>query len=145
MAGSFHERFDLEEKIEGPTDRSFGLTVGGILAALGLLKGLAFSGWTALALALLAVGAALVATALLAAPLLAPLNRAWLRLGLVLFKVVNPIVMFLIYVTTVVPIGLAMRLAGKDLLRLRRDPAATSYWIEREPPGPPPASLHNQF
>lgn len=145
MAGSFHERLDLEEKIEGPTDRAFGLTVGGILAGLGLLKGLAFSGWTLLAIALVAVGGALVAAALLAAPLLAPLNRAWLRLGLLLFKIVNPIVMFLIYATTVVPIGLAMRLSGKDLLRLRREPGTASYWIERRPPGPPPASLRNQF
>lgn len=145
MAGNFHEPIEAHERIEGPSDRSFGLTVGGILAALGLLKALLFTGWTPLAWALLLVGGALVAVALLRAPLLAPLNRAWLRLGLLLFKIVNPIVMFLIYATTVVPIGLWMRLLGKDLLRLRRDPTAASYWIPREPPGPTPESMRNQF
>jgi hypothetical protein len=145
MAGNFHERIESDERIEGPSDRAFGLTVGGILVALALVKALLFSGWTELAWALLSIGAALVALGLLRPPLLAPLNRAWLRLGLFLFKIVNPIVMFLIYATTVVPIGLWLRLRGKDLLRLRRDPAATSYWIPREPPGPTPESMRNQF
>ncbi len=145
MAGSFHERIESHERIEGPSDRSFGLTVGGILAALGLVKGVLFTGWTVLALALLLIGGGLVAVALVRAPLLAPLNRAWLRLGLLLFRIVNPIVMFLIYATTVVPIGLWLRLRGKDLLRLRREPEAASYWIVREPPGPAPETMRNQF
>lgn len=145
MSGSFHERIEAHERIEGPSDRSFGLTVGGILVALGLLKALWFSGWTVLAWALLLLGGGLVATALVRPPLLAPLNRAWLRLGLLLFKIVNPLVMFVIYATTVVPIGLWLRLRGKDLLRLRRDPAAASYWIPREPPGPAPETMRNQF
>jgi hypothetical protein len=38
-----------------------------------------------------------------------------------------------------------MRLCGKDSLRLRREPDAASYWIEREPPGPPPETMRNQF
>jgi hypothetical protein len=145
MAGNFHERIESHERIEGPTDRAFGLTVGGILVGIGLVKGFFFSGWTVLAQGLSAVGAILVAVALVRPPLLAPLNRAWLRLGLFLFEVVNPIVMFSIYATTVVPIGLFLRLRGKDLLHLRRDPAATSYWIPREPPGPAPESMRNQF
>lgn len=145
MAGNFHERIESHERIEGPTDRSFGLTVGGILLGIALVKAFFFTGWTLLAQALALIGASLVVLALLRPPLLAPLNRAWLRLGLFLFKVVNPIVMFLIYATTVVPIGLFLRLRGKDLLRLRRDPTAASYWIPREPPGPTPESMRNQF
>jgi len=145
MARNFHERIESDQRIEGPTDRAFGLTVGGILVALALVKAFLFTGWTGLAWALLSIGSALVALGLLRPPLLAPLNRAWLRLGLFLFEIVNPIVMFLIYATTVVPIGLWLRLRGKDLLRLRRDPAAPSYWIPREPPGPAPESMRNQF
>lgn len=145
MAGSFHERLDAHERVEGPTDRAFGLTVGGILGALGLVKAFLFSGWTAVAVLLVVAGGALVGTALVRAPLLAPLNRAWLRLGLLLFRIVNPVVMFLIYATTVVPIGLVLRLRGKDLLRLRREPGSASYWIERHPPGPAPGTMRNQF
>jgi len=38
-----------------------------------------------------------------------------------------------------------LRVLGKDLLRLKRDPKAGSYWIEREPPGPAPGSMSKQF
>jgi hypothetical protein len=76
---------------------------------------------------------------------LRPLNRLWLRFGLLLYRVVNPVVMALVFYSTMVPIGLAMRLCGKDPLRLRREPDAASYWLEREPPGPLPATMKNQF
>jgi len=45
----------------------------------------------------------------------------------------------------IVPMGLLSRLAGKDFLRQRLDPAADSYWIARDPPGPSPDSFKNQF
>jgi hypothetical protein len=66
-------------------------------------------------------------------------------LGLVLYKIVNPIVMALLFFSTITPVGFLMRLSGKDPMRLRHDPAATSYWIAREPPGPPAESMRNQF
>jgi hypothetical protein len=94
---------------------------------------------------LAAIGAPLVAFGLLAPGLLAPLNRAWTRLGLLLFKVVNPLVLGLIYLTTVVPIGLLMRLLGRDLLSLKLDRQAQSYWVVREPPGPAPETMIRQF
>ena len=50
-----------------------------------------------------------------------------------------------LFYTVVAPLGFAMRLAGKDPLRLRLDPRAESYWLPRKPPGPPPDSLTNQF
>jgi hypothetical protein len=41
--------------------------------------------------------------------------------------------------------GILMRVMGKDPLRLKKDDKAESYWIPREPPGPPPGSMTNQF
>lgn len=76
---------------------------------------------------------------------LKPLNRLWLKFGLLLHKVVNPIVMALVFFGAVLPTGLLMRALGKDLLRLKRQPDANSYWIERRPPGPPPESMKDQF
>jgi len=73
------------------------------------------------------------------------LNRAWMKLGLLMFKVVNPVVLVLIYGVAMVPIGLLMRLTGRDPLRLKLDPAADSYWIPRDPPGPAPETMINQF
>ena len=75
--------------------------------------------------------------------LLHPLNMLWTKLGLLLGRIVTPVVMFLVYAISVVPIGLLLRLFGKDLLRLK--PADSSYWIDRSPPGPPPESLKDQF
>jgi hypothetical protein len=77
--------------------------------------------------------------------ILGPLNRLWLKFGLLLYKVMNPLVLGLLFFVTIMPIGLFMRAMGKDFLRLRRDPDAKSYWIDRTPPGPPPQSMKNQF
>ena len=49
------------------------------------------------------------------------------------------------YYSLLMPIGLVMRLCGKDPLRLRRDPDAPSYWLVRDPPGPAPETMKNQF
>ena len=93
----------------------------------------------------LAAAAVFCGLALLLSRALAPLNRLWSRFGLLLSKIVSPIVLALLYFLTVVPVGLLMRLSGKDPLRLRFDPKAESYWIPRTPPGPAPDSMKNQF
>jgi hypothetical protein len=77
--------------------------------------------------------------------LLSPLNQLWFRLGLLLHHVVNPVLMFLIYYSTVLPTGLVLRALGKDVLRLKLDHASTSYWIVRAPPGPGAGSMEKQF
>jgi hypothetical protein len=149
MKPTFHEDFSRKEEVKGSSDRAFGLTVGGILLAIAAVRaGLHLwdgegPGWVEAVLA--AIGAPLVAFGLLAPGLLAPLNRAWTKLGLLLFKVVNPLVLGLIYLTTVVPIGLLMRLLGRDLLSLKLDRQAQSYWVVREPPGPAPETMIRQF
>jgi hypothetical protein len=76
---------------------------------------------------------------------LAPLNRLWQRFGLLLHRIVSPIVLGLLFYLTVLPVGLLMRAFGKDPLRLRADRAARSYWIVREPPGPSGDSMKQQF
>lgn len=148
---STHEDFSRSEEIEGSSDRGFGLTVGGILLAIALVRlGLGWwrsgdvaPGWFEWTLG--GVGLALVLFGLIAPSLLAPLNKAWTKLGLLLFKIVNPIILGLIFALTIIPIGLLLRLVGKDPLRLKFEPNAKSYWIERAPPGPEPASMPQQF
>jgi hypothetical protein len=69
-------------------------------------------------------------------------NKLWFMFGTLLGSIVAPIVMALVYFITVLPIGLIMRLLGKDLLKQKLDKNAKSYWIERtEPMG----SMKNQF
>lgn len=144
MSRNFHESFGDGHVVAGSSDRVFGFTVGGILAVLGLWRW-----WSAgigpLAALLLAVGIALVLGGALLPSALAPLNRAWTRLGLLLGRIVTPVVMAVVYVLAFVPTGLVMRARGRDLLRLRREPDASTYWIERRPPGPAPEDMVNQF
>jgi hypothetical protein len=144
--GNFHESYTHEDDEHGPSDRNFGLTVGGILFALGVIRmffGHAGHPW--LTYVFLVVGALLVIFALVRPASLRALNRGWTKLGLLLFKVVNPIVMALIFFTTILPVGLFMRARGHDPLRLKREPEAPTYWIKREPPGPAPDTMINQF
>jgi hypothetical protein len=139
-----HEDFTRKETVQGSSARSFGFVMAAFFALVALfplLHGLLSSiRWWALV-----VAAAFLALALLWTAPLRPLNRAWLKLGLLLSKIVSPIVMMVLFYATVTPIGVLMRLSGKDPLRLRRDATATSYWIPREPPGPAPDSMKQQF
>ena len=141
-----HEDFEEHVALRTASDRSFGLWVGGILAAIGVVRLLLhLPAVGVLAPLMIAVGLVLVALGLTAAHRLAPLNRAWTRLGLVMFKVVSPIVLFLLYATVFVPVGFLMRAKGHDPMRRRREPGAPSYWIPREPPGPAPETMINQY
>ncbi len=142
---STHEDFGRGEEVKGSSDRGFGLTVGGILLLIAAVRVWLHAGWGTIELALGAVGLCLVVLALVRAQSLAALNRGWTKLGLLMFKVVNPVVLGLIYLTTIVPIGLIMRAFGHDPLRRKRDPAASSYWVRREPAGPAPETMINQF
>jgi hypothetical protein len=144
MKTSFHEDFGRADDVKGSSDRGFGLTVGGILLLIALVRTYLHGlGWVPYGLG--GIGLVLIVLGLVAPGSLSSLNRAWMRLGLILFRVVNPLVLGLIYATTIVPIGLMMRLTGHDPLHRKLDPEAESYWIRRDPPGPAPDSMINQF
>jgi len=76
---------------------------------------------------------------------LIPLNRAWLKFGDILHRIVSPLVMAAIFFGVITPIGLLMRLFGKDFLNLRRAPEAPSYWIDQRDPEVPRSSMTQQF
>jgi hypothetical protein len=96
--------------------------------------------WWSIAIAII-----FLACALLAPRLLRPLNQLWFKLGLLLHHVVNPIVMSVLYFGAMVPMGLVVRALRKDLLHLKFDKDAKSYWITRSPPAPPPGGMTKQF
>lgn len=137
-----HEDYRRDEQPQGSTDRAFGLTFAVVLALLA-----AWSWWQESAFApfWLAGAAAFLAAALAWPRVLAPLNRAWYRFGMLLHRLVSPLIMAFLFFALVAPIGLLMRALGHDLLRLKWDRAAHSYWIARTPPGPPAKSMHRQF
>ena len=116
-----------------PSERSFGFTVGGILLAIAVARALfRGDGLGFLGIAFAFVGVLLIAGALLAPHLLRPLNRAWMRLGHLLGRVANPIIMGLLFLVGFVPTGFVMRTRGHDPLRRRFDRALDSYWLPRD-------------
>ncbi len=62
--------------------------------------------------------------------ILSPLKKGWIKLGEILGKIVAPIVMGFIYFIVITPIGVLMRLFGKDLLNIKFN-KNKSYWIKR--------------
>ena len=62
--------------------------------------------------------------------ILSPLKKGWIKLGEILGKVVAPVVMGFIYFVVITPIGVLMRLFGKDLLNIKFN-KNKSYWIKR--------------
>jgi hypothetical protein len=76
---------------------------------------------------------------------LTPLNRAWMKLGELLGRIVSPVVLAVIFYGLFAPVGLVMRAFKRDALARAWDPAAKSYWVKREPPGPPEGSFRNMF
>ena len=137
-----HERLAGDKPVNGGSDRGFGVVFAVVFVAIGLFPLL--NGGTPRAWAL-GVAAAFLVAALVRPALLAPFNRVWFKFGLLLQRVVNPVVMAVIYYAVATPTGLVLRALGKDPLRLRYDPNAQSYWIHRDPSGPAPESMKNQF
>ncbi len=127
---------------EPGSNRAFGFVFCALAAGVGLWPAIWSSPPRTWALATAAVFAVVAAVA---PRRLAPLNRVWFRVGMILHRFASPVALGLVYFLAVTPTGLLLRLFGKDILSLRLDPEADSYWIVRDPPGPGPESLKNQF
>jgi hypothetical protein len=99
-----------------------------IASAVALRRGVALQ-W---ALIPTACGGVLLVVGVARPALVAPLERGWSALGHLIGRVTTPALLVLVFVVIVVPLGLLLRVLGKDVLRLRRDATAGTYWIERE-------------
>lgn len=137
-----HEDLNRGDEIKGGSDRSFGLVFAAVFAIIALWP---LTGGGAVRLWALGIAAAFFIIALIRAELLAPINRVWTKFGVLLSRIVNPLVMALLFYLVITPTALVFRLLGKDPLKLRLDRSAGSYWIDRDPPGPDPDSMPHQF
>ncbi len=137
-----HEDFSRTHEVKVSSNRSFGwvFTVVFLIIALWPLVSGGMVRWWSLYIA-----AAFALITALAPKLLALPNRVWMRFGLLLNRIISPIVLAFLFYVVVTPLGALKRVFGKDNLRLRRDASDTSYWIERNPPGPKPDSMNHQF
>ena len=126
-----HENLTEYERIEGPSNKNFGFTVGGILSAIALVRWFFFE-FGPISFACLVIGLFLIGFAWLLPHALTRANKLWMKLGLFLFKIINPIVTFLLFVICFVPMGLVMKIVRYDPMQRKLDKSAQTYWIEKE-------------
>ena len=126
------------DDIKISSNRSFGIiffAVFLLIALYPLILGFEIRIWSILiSLIFLILG-------LLNSNILTPLNKIWFKFGIVLGKIITPIVMGIIFFLVVTPIALFMRLIKKDLLNLKFNSNST-YWIEKSGPK---SKMKNQF
>ena len=120
------------------SNRSFGIVFFIVFLLIGLYPIINSEGirvWSViLSLIFLVLG-------LLNSKVLIPLNKIWFKFGILLGKIISPIIMGIIFFFVVTPIGLIMRILGKDLLNLKYNNNKT-YWIEKTGPK---SKMKNQF
>ena len=137
-----HEDLDKEEEVKVSSDRSFGIVFTLVFLAMGVwvVSGGQSKGW------LFFVSGALFLVVAIARPsILGPLNRAWAKFGLLLGRVINPVILGVVFFLVVTPMAVIRRLLGKDSLHLKFKSNLESYWIDRSPAGPKFGSMTKQF
>lgn len=124
-------------------DRKFGQQMSialFVIGAIGLLRN-----WNqAVTYTLLVLAAVHLVLAYLAPIALGPINRFWMGIGFVLGKIVQPIVLSVLFLVLFTPIALVMRIAGRDALYLRNR-EGESFWIPRGIQKIESESFRNQF
>ena len=111
-----------------PTNRNFGIVftiVFLIISFWPLLKNGDIRYWS------LIISFIFFVLALLNSKILTPLNKVWMKFGLIIGKIVSPLVMGFIFFVVVTPAGIIMRLLGKDILNLKKN-SKNTYWLKKD-------------
>lgn len=131
MAKNFHESYEHDIP-DMPSERSTGFVFAAVAA---IIAGIIFYAHdyslTNGVYIALAIAITFAALAQFASGLLRPLNIIWFKFSMLLFKIVNPLVMFILFILVITPAGLIMQQL-RDPLRAKKDKAAKSYWVEKD-------------
>ena len=126
------------DNIKIGSNRSFGIVffiVFLLIALYPLINEENFRLWT------LVISLIFLVLGLINSQILTPLNKLWFKFGLLLGKIVSPIIMGIIFFLVVTPTAFIMKIIGKDLLNLNFN-KEKSYWIEKTGPK---SKMKNQF
>ena len=128
----------MYKKVNLPSNKNFGIVffiVFLLVALYPLINNQEIRTWSLL------VSIIFLFLGLINSVILTPLNKLWFIFGIFLGKIVSPFIMGIIFFLVVTPIGLLMRLFGKDILNLKYNKNNT-YWIEKKGPK---SLMKNQF
>lgn len=116
-------------KEDKTTLRKFGFTVGTVLLLVGIVlyligksSSVVFGG----------IGVLLILFGLILPNILKPLNKIWMTLAVILGWFMSRVILFILYYVIITPIGIFLKLIGKDFLQLKIDKSSKSYWETRE-------------
>jgi len=129
-------------KNELPLDKNFGYFFSVLFALTSI-----YSYWQDLksfAVTIATISLLFVAVTFLSPKILRPLNRVWYELGVLLGKVISPIVLGVMFFVLITPIAVIARIFGRDELKIKKL-FVQSYWVDRLPPAPRSDSFKNQF
>jgi hypothetical protein len=138
---STHEDLTMRHDAKQSSHRSFGIVFAVAFFLIGLIPLLhkrPIRSWA------LTVGLAFILAAFLWPSVLAPLNRMWTRVGIIMNSVMSPVVMAVLLFGVFTPVAIIMRRFGAASLRLHYEPNRTTYWINRES-STSTASMDRQF
>ena len=139
MSGNFHEDLRHEDATP-PSERSTGIVFAVVAAVAAFL-------WRkniGVAIPFAGLSVALGLTSWRCPEILRPLNLLWFRLGVLLHRIVNPVVMMALFAIAIVPAGLIMQRFRDPLVKARKAPG-DSYWVELSEEGRVPSSMTQQF
>jgi hypothetical protein len=122
--------------------REFGFVVGGVLCAIGILSFWRGKGSFPY---FLAPGIILVITGAVIPSILKPVQKAWMTLALLMGWVMTRVFLSVLFYLAITPVGLLLRLMGKDLLDERLEPQKQSYWKLRPQTSRAPADCEKQY
>ena len=128
----------MNKNIKLPTNKNFGIVfsiVFLIIALFPLINNESLRIWS------LIISAVFLFLGLINSKILTPLNNIWFKFGLILGRIVSPVIIGVIFFLVVTPTAFIMRLVGKDLLNLKFN-KDKSYWIEKTGPK---SNMKNQF
>ena len=128
-----------QKEIKTGSNKSFGIVffvIFIIIALWPLLKDENIRVWSII------VSITFLTLGLLNSKILTPLNKLWMRLGILFGAIVSPIVMGVVYFGVITPIGLIMKLFGKDVLNLKIDTNKNTYWTLKKKI---PSKMKDQF
>lgn len=124
--------------------RKFGLVMAGAFLVLGVIRW-ALHGFAGFPWLLASVAAVFLVIGLLVPGVLRPVLAAWLRLALGINWVMTRVILTLAFYGLITPVGIAIRLAGKDPLKREWKPEAASYWEDAEEQPHELERYRNQF
>lgn len=126
------------------SDISFGLVFVLVFLVIGLWPLIGdWANFTGIRIWAVGIALALLVVSFAIPRLLAPANGLWIRFGFLLGRIMNPIIMGVLFFIVLSPVAVVMRLSGKDILSLKQNRGAKTYWIVRNDEEPP--SMSNQF